>query len=159
MILEPATTATYLAPAAVDPPRCELPLGSALVTLGFPSPAEDAEDQRIDLNQYVVSNEPATVYYVAEGWSMLHAGIADGDLLAVDRSITPRHGDIVLAVWDGNQPACKYLHVFADHLELHSANPAQPPIVFAPGADVEVFFIRGVIRRLPRSRGSHVRAR
>jgi DNA polymerase V len=159
MTLQSATFARFLAPAAVDPPPCELPLGAASVALGFPSPSEDFLDDRIDLNQYLVSNAPATVYYVAEGWSMLHAGICDGDLLAVDRSLTPQHGDIVLAVWDGNQPACKYLHLCGDHVELHSANPDHPPIVFAAGADVEVFCIRGVVRRLPRARGPRVRSR
>lgn len=150
------TLAHPIGPAAIDAPAQELPLGAAAVRLGFPSPAEDYQDDSIDINRWLIGNPPATFWYRAAGNSMLLEGIRDGDLLAVDRSITPQHGDIVIAQWDGNEPVCKRLAVRGDHIELHSANPHHPPIVFEPGAEVQVFVIAGVVRKLQRTRGRHV---
>lgn len=134
-------------------------MGAVLVELGFPSPAEDYEDGELDLNELLVRNEPSTFFYRASGGSMLQAGICDNDILVVDRLVRVYDGDLVLAVWDGNAPACKFARIFADHLELHSANPAHPPIVFAGGADVDVFAVVGVARQIKRERVNHVRAR
>lgn len=151
------TLAHLLGPAAIDPRRRRLPLSSARAKLGFPSPAEDFLDDRIDLNEWLIRNEAATFYYRADGWSMLLAGICDGDLLVVDRSVTPGSGDLVLAFWDGNQPTCKVLKVFERHIELHSAHPDHPPIVLPPETEVDVFAVTGVARQIQRGRG-HVRA-
>ncbi|WP_395795253.1 LexA family protein [Aquimonas sp.] len=146
---------TYLLPvlpAAIDPPAVEVRTGSALVELGFPSPAEDFEDDSLDLNRLIVRNAPATFFYRASGNSMILAGICDGDLLAVDRSVTVQDGDTVFATWDGNAPCCKILRILGDHVELHSANPRHAAIVFPPGAEVEVFAVVGVARSLRRVR-------
>lgn len=144
------TYAVPLGPAGVDLPLRLRPLGTVRVTLGFPSPAEDFIDDTIDLNRLIVRNEPATFFYRATGNSMILAGIRDGDILAVDRSVIPQSDDIVLATWDGNAPCCKVLQIFPDHIELHSANPHHAPIVFAPGAEVEVFAVVGVARSMRR---------
>lgn len=153
----PCTTALYLGPAAIDPPILRRPQSGFRVQLGFPSPAEDFVDGSIDLNELLVRNAPATFYYRADGSSMLLAGIRDGDVLVVDRSVSPRDGDLVLATWDGNQPVCKILKLFAQHMELHSAHPDHPPIVLESSTDVEVFAITGVARQISRKR-PHVRA-
>lgn len=150
---DPATTAHRLGPAAIDPPRRRRPLAGVHARLGFPSPAEDFLDDTIDLNEWLVRNEAATFYYRADGWSMLMAGICDGDLLVVDRSVTPLSGDLVLAFWDGNQPTCKVLKIMSDHLELHSAHPDHAPIVLDPETQVEVFAVTGVARQIQRKRG------
>lgn len=152
MHAEPTTLAVPLGPAAIDPLRRRLPLAGARARLGFPSPAEDFLDDTIDLNEWLIRNEAATFYYRADGWSMLLAGICDGDLLVVDRSETPRDGDLVLAIWDGNQPACKVLKIMGDHVELHSAHPDHAPIVFEPGAEIEVFAVTAVARQVQRRR-------
>jgi len=146
------TTAHLLGPAAVDPVALLLPMGAVAARAGFPSPAEDFQDDALDLNDLLVKNAPATFLYRAEGWSMLHAGICDGDILVVDRSVTPRDGDLVIATWDGNQPTCKVLKVCADHLELHSRNPHFQPIVLAPGTEAEVFAVVSVARQIQRGR-------
>ena len=104
----------------------------------------------IDLNELLVRNPPATFFYRAEGWSMMMAGICDGDILIVDRSVQSRDGDIVLATWDGNQPTCKVLKVCQDHIELHSRNPHCAHIVLTPETEAEVFAITGVVRSLRR---------
>lgn len=158
MFHEPATLAHPLGPAAIDPPCVPLPLGAARAKLGFPSPSEDFLDDSVDLNDWMVRNPAATFLYKADGWSMLYAGICDGDILVVDRSVTPLDGDLVLAFWDGNQPTCKVLKTFERHIELHSAHPDHPPIVLEPGTEVEVFAVTGVARQVQRRRG-RVRAR
>lgn len=146
------TLAQMLAPMCSVPSSLQLPL-VARVALGFPSPAEDFQDDGIDLNALLVRNPPATFLYRAEGWSMLHAGICDGDILLVDRSVSPQDGDVVIAIWDGNAPSCKVLRICRDHLELHSRNPHVPHIVLPAETEVEVFAVVGVVRQMRRAHG------
>ena len=72
------------------------PLFSDLVQCGFPSPAADYVEQRIDLNQLLIQHPSATYFVKASGDSMIDGGISDGDLLIVDSAITASHGDIVI---------------------------------------------------------------
>lgn len=146
----PHTYARLLGPACLDPAPLCLPVSALRIQLGFPSPAEDFQDDEIDLNRVLIRNPPATFLYRAEGWSMVLAGVCDGDILVVDRSVRPTNGDMVLAIWDGNQPVCKILQVAADHIELHSRNPHSAAIVLAPGTEVEVFAVVGVVRQVTR---------
>ncbi len=78
-----------------------LSLFNAAVPAGFPSPAADYEQDRLDLNKHLVKNPAATFFVRVTGDSMIGAGIHDGDLLVVDRSIEPRDKNIVIAVLDG----------------------------------------------------------
>ncbi len=68
----------------------------------LPSPAADYIEQRIDLNELLVSHPSSTYFVKATGDSMIDAGINDGDLLVVDSSRTAEHGDIVIAAVDGS---------------------------------------------------------
>jgi len=126
--------------------------------LGFPSPAEDFLDDEIDLNEFLVRNPPATFFYRAEGWSMLMAGICSGDILIVDRSVSPQDGDVVVASWDGLEPTCKVLKMCPDHVELHSRNPHCPNIVLEKDCEPDIFAVVGVVRQITRSAG-RVRSR
>lgn len=87
--------------SAIQQDRPGLPLYLASVEAGFPSPAEDYIDRRLDLHQHLVRNEAATFFLRAHGESMLGAGIHDGDLLIVDRSIEAAHRKVVIAALDG----------------------------------------------------------
>ena len=78
-----------------------LPLYLSPVKAGFPSPADDFIDRKLDLHEYLVHNEAATFFLRAQGDSMTGAGIHDGDLLIVDRSIEAAHDKIVIAALDG----------------------------------------------------------
>ena len=78
-----------------------LPLVGGRVEAGFPSPADDFIERSLDLNDQLVVNPIATFFVRASGLSMDGAGIHDGDLLVVDRSLTPASGNIVVAVVDG----------------------------------------------------------
>ncbi|TDK30951.1 LexA family protein [Luteimonas terrae] len=143
--------ATFVGCAAFDAPPQPLPIGAAAVQLGFPSPAEDFEEDRLDLNRLLVRNPLATYIYRASGHSMARAGVLDGDLLVVDRSVTPQNGSLVMAVWEGNQPACKILRICERHIELHSANPEFPPIVIESCTEVEVFVVVSIARQVKRA--------
>ncbi|HYQ23935.1 translesion error-prone DNA polymerase V autoproteolytic subunit [Stenotrophomonas sp.] len=142
----------------IDGPVQFVPMAAVRARLGFPSPADDFMDEAIDLHRLLVRNPAATFLYRADGWSMSGVGISDGDILVVDRSVTPLAGDLVIAIWDGNQPTCKVLQLFESHMELHSANPDFPPIVLEQPTEVEVFAVVGVVRQMKR-RGPNVRAR
>ena len=78
-----------------------LPLYGNKVKAGFPSPAEDYIEERLDLNEYLIQHPNATFFVRVSGESMLNAGIQDGDTLIVDKSLDARDGDIVIAALDG----------------------------------------------------------
>lgn len=81
--------------------KAELPLVEATVSAGFPSPADDYLEARLDLNKELISNKSATFYARVKGDSMTLAGISDGDLLIIDKSKTPQNGSIVVCLIDG----------------------------------------------------------
>lgn len=77
-----------------------IPMFVSRVPAGFPSPAQDYVEESLDLNQLCIQHPTATYFVRASGESMLDAGIHNNDVLVVDRSITARHGDIVVASLD-----------------------------------------------------------
>ena len=83
------------------PSKLELPLFTSTVPAGFPSPADDHIEGKLDLNEHLVRRPAATFFVRAAGESMRGAGIFDGDLLVIDRGITPQPDDIVIAIVHG----------------------------------------------------------
>ena len=67
------------------------------IPAGFPSPAADHAQERIDLNKQLIRNKEATYIFRVKGDSMIGAGIYEGDALLVDRSMDPKHNNIVIA--------------------------------------------------------------
>lgn len=112
---------------ALDPPLLFIPLGAAKVSAGFPSPAADYEDKRLDINAYLVRNPVSTFFFPVQGDSMQGAEIFDGDILVVDRSIKAAHGQIVVAFVDGER-LVKRLHNRQGRVALVAENPAYPPL-------------------------------
>lgn len=110
----------------------------ARVPAGFPSPAEDHQVARLDLIELLSTHPQATYFMRIAGNSMTEAGIFDGDIVVVNRALTPQHGDIVLAVVD-NEFTCKRLHQRNGQVRLKSANPAFPDIRFKDGQTLEVW--------------------
>lgn len=108
------------------------------VACGFPSPAQDYYDGPIDLTQMLVDDQAATFIVRASGHSMTGAGISDGDELLVDRSKRPQHGDIIVAVLDG-ELTVKRLEVHAGGVVLKSENSEHPDIVVAELSDLQVW--------------------
>lgn len=79
----------------------ELPLFASGISAGFPSPADDYIDRRLDLNQLLIKNPAATFFVRAAGDSMIGAGIHHDDILVVDRALEATKGKIVIAVVNG----------------------------------------------------------
>jgi len=79
----------------------EIHFYSSHIPAGFPSPAEDFLEKRLDLNDYLINNKAATFLIKVQGDSMINAGIFNGDILIIDRSIEPADGKIVLGVLNG----------------------------------------------------------
>jgi DNA polymerase V len=109
------------------------------ISAGWPSPADDFLDQSLDLHEHLIPKPAATFLARAQGDSMQGNGIFDGDLLIIDRSIKPRHGDVVVAAIDG-EFTCKILDLHGR--QLNSANPSYPSIPFA---NVGELIIEGVV--------------
>jgi len=78
-----------------------LPLFTSHVRAGFPSPADDHVDKALDLNEHLIRNPASTFFVHVEGYSMVDAGITNGDILIVDRAETPQDKQIVVAMLDG----------------------------------------------------------
>ena len=78
-----------------------LPLYTSKVAAGFPSPADDHIEKRLNPSDYLVENDAATFFVRVKGDSMIEAGIFDNDILVIDRSKTQQTGDIILAMLDG----------------------------------------------------------
>ena len=86
-------------------PKKENGLGQWLaeerISAGFPSPADDFKETRISLDRELVKNKEATFYARVSGDSMVGAGLDDGDLLVIDRSLNPKNGKIAVCLVDG----------------------------------------------------------
>ena len=72
------------------------------ISAGFPSPADDFKEIRISLDKELVKNKEATFYARVDGDSMIGAGLEDGDLLVIDRSLNPENGRIAVCLIDGD---------------------------------------------------------
>ena len=94
------TLQPVITPADLVEGRAGQPL-LAPIPAGWPSPAENYVEDSLDLHRLVVRNPPATFFLRVVGHSMVGAGIHNGDLLVVDRSITPISGKVVVAKVDG----------------------------------------------------------
>ena len=75
---------------------------------GFGAAADDYMERGIDLNEQLIRNKPATFFMRVSGSSMTNAGIYDGDIVIVDRSLKPQNGKIVIAVIDGEMLIRRY---------------------------------------------------
>jgi DNA polymerase V len=115
----------------------QIPFFLSAVSAGFPSPAQDYVEKTLDLNELLISRPAATYFVRAEGDSMIGAGIHDGDILIVDRSLTAKQGDIVIAALQGEltvkqlelNPVCRLL----------PCNPRYQPIQIREGVELELF--------------------
>jgi len=100
----------------------KLPMFLESVSAGFPSPADDYIEGKLDLNDYLIRNPSSTFYVRVTGESMIHAGIHSGDLLIVDRSITPKNNNIVIAVING-ELLVKRIRIEKNEIKLVAENP------------------------------------
>ncbi len=126
-----------------------VPLFLDSVAAGFPSPAQDYIEQSLDLNALCVKRPAATFFVRVSGESMTGAGIYSDDVLVVDRSLTPRHGDIIIAALYGEFTVKELCLRPVPKLLAH--NPACDAIELPDPEALEVFgVVTGVVRTLQR---------
>jgi DNA polymerase V len=131
-----------------DAPKQYIPLVAVRGNAGFPSPATDYEDKRLDINDYLVQNPVSIFFFPVEGDSMHGAEIFAGDILVVDKSVLPRHGHIVIALVDGER-LVKRLFKRAGRVALVAENPVYPTLEILEGMDLEVWgVVVGKFKRL-----------
>ncbi len=118
--------------------RVVRPLFSCGVSAGFPSPADDYIDRKLDLNELLITNQAATFFVRAAGDSMTGAGITHDDILIVDRSLTATSGKIVIAVLNG-ELTVKRLIQDTTSCRLVAENPDYPALEINEDSDFQVW--------------------
>lgn len=108
------------------------------IPAGFASPAEDMGEKRIDLTAELVAHPDASYLTIADGLSMIMFGINDKDLMLVDRALEAEHGDIVVAVVDG-EVTVKKLHKLNGEVKLVAGNPDFNEITFKEGQELVIW--------------------
>ena len=121
--------------------KLELPLVDSGISAGFPSPAEDFLDSSIDLNKELIKNPSTTFYGRVRGDSMINAGLNDGDLLIIDKSLEPVNDKIAVCFIDG-EFTVKRIKIEKDIVWLVAENDNYKPIKVT--ADNE-FLIWGIV--------------
>jgi DNA polymerase V len=114
------------------------PLFKSGVSAGFPSPAADYEEGKLDLNRHLVKNPAATFFVKVNGDSMIGAGIHPGDLLVVDRSLEPADKSVVIAVVNG-ELTVKRIRIRKGEITLEPENEKYSVQQIAEGVDFEVW--------------------
>lgn len=111
------------------------------IKAGFPSPAEDYLHESLDFNRDLIRHPEATFYGKVEGDSMIEAGICDGDIAVIDRSLEPQNGDVVVG-YVNREFTIKYLdltHKDKGYIELRPANKEYQPIRIDADDNFEVW--------------------
>lgn len=126
----------WLGQALVQESRLAIPLYQDAVSAGFPSPAQEDVERTLDLNTLCIQHPAATFFVRAQGESMIEAGIFAGDILVVDRALTARHGDIVIARLFG-ELTVKEL-ALRPQVRLVPRHAGWPEIPIPEGADLEI---------------------
>lgn len=117
-----------------------IPLSSNSVSAGFPSPADDFKQKRISLDRTLIQNKEATFYARVSGQSMIGAGLDDGDLLVIDRSLEAEHGKIAVCFLDG-EFTVKRLHLEKGKITLMPENEKYKPIQVPTDSDLLIWGI------------------
>lgn len=120
------------------------PLYQSRVPAGFPSPADDHVEASLDLSEELIGKEEATFFVRVAGDSMTDAGIHDGDILVVDRSVEPEDGSVVVAALDGELTVKRY-EVYSGHPYLMPESDDYDPIPIRDGQELVVW---GVARHV-----------
>jgi DNA polymerase V len=115
-----------------------IPMFGHNVPAGFPSPADDHIQGRLSLDEHLIQHKEATFFVRAKGSSMVGAGIFDGDLLVVDKSLEPSSGNIVIAIIDG-ELTVKRLIQHNGSVILKPENPRFKAIELKDGQELQVW--------------------
>ena len=118
--------------------KFKIPLLTDSVSAGFPTPADDHTEENIDLNEHLISNPSSTFFLRVKGDSMINAGIKDKDLIIVDKSLTARPGNIIIAMIDG-EFTMKRLSIKNNELYLKAENHNYPDFRFKNHINVQIW--------------------
>ena len=124
-----------------------IPMVDGGISAGFPSPAQDFLDLSIDLNKELIKNPSSTFYARVNGQSMEDMGIDSGDLVIIDKSLTPKNGKIAICFLDG-EFTMKKIKIEKDCCWLLPANKAFKPIKVTEDND---FIIWGIVLHVIKS--------
>lgn len=119
-----------------------IPLATERVAAGFPSPAQDHVEQSLDLNEFLIRNENSTFIVKANSLSMLDAGIDIDDPLVVDRSLSAKSGDIVIALIDNDFTVKRLMidhHFSPPKVWLKAENPDYQNIYITDGQELQIW--------------------
>ena len=134
---------------ALDPAPLPLPLLGRRVPAGFPSPADDWLEGEIDIARWLIERPAATFLMRVSGCSMSGAGILDGDLVVVDRSLEPRPGHVVVAVCQGELTLKRLRRCRDGQMVLAAEHPDYPELVVGEEWPGEVWgVVVGCVRKL-----------
>ena len=100
-------------------------MAGTAISAGFPSPADDFLENRLDISQLLIQHPDSTFYARVQGSSMQDAGINDGDILIVDKSLTPQNNDIAVCFLDG-EFTVKQIQIKKNEIWLIPANQKYP---------------------------------
>lgn len=139
MQLYKSDTLTFLNPEAFN--ISDVPFFDIGISAGFPSPADDFNEQRISLDDALIKNKEATFFARVSGQSMIGAGLNDNDLLVIDRSLEPEDNKIAVCFLDG-EFTVKRLKVSTDGIWLQPENPIYDPILVT---EENNFLIWGIV--------------
>ena len=114
---------------------------------GFGAAADDYMERGIDLNEQLIMNKPATFFMRVSGNSMINAGICDGDVVIVDRSIKPANGKIVIAIVDGELLIRRY-ELTMNRLRLVPETPRLAAIDIGEFSDCKIWGVVTCVIRL-----------
>ncbi len=144
--LTPKNTLEFYTP---DPENSlEITLTQTGISAGFPSPADDFKEYKISLDKTLVRNKEATFYARVSGQSMIGAGLDDGDLLVVDKSLEPEHNKIAVCFIDG-EFTVKRLKVTSEAVYLQPENPTYEPIKITDDNDFQIWgIVTHVIKKM-----------
>lgn len=137
--------------SAVDNAQTEptAPLVGNSIPAGFPSPAEDFTENKLDLNEHLIRHPAATFFIRVEGNSMQDANITSGDLLIVDKALEARHGSIVVAIING-EFTVKQLYTTSFRTALIPANPLYKAIEINEAHELDIWgVVTHIIHKTP----------
>jgi len=119
-------------------PSNQIPFFLEPVAAGFPSPATDFIEKKLDLNEKLIKHPVATFFVRVSGHSMKGSGILDGSMLIVDRSLKAKNNNIIIAVLNG-EFTIKRIQISTDQIQLISSNSRFKPIRVTKDADFEIW--------------------
>lgn len=136
--------------------RLSLQYADEGIQAGFPSPAQDYITESIDLNRELIEHPASTFYARVRGDSMSGEGITEGDILVIDKSVEPEHGDLAVCCLEGQFTLKRLRFVSPTRIMLMPSNRRYRPIEVEPGMDFKVwgvvlYTIKANRRRMPGS--------